>query len=190
MSESLRQFRTTRVVVAIIIVAVLGGCRPRPMVLSPDAMDRIDMETVRAWVRGLAPPRATRYDLRWTFQTQLGAVRGQAALRIAPPDSLRFDYRGPFGRSGAAFLVDKEVVWAVPEEEIDRLIQAVPLFWAALGLPRDPPAGTTIFGYESDGSRRWRYAVNGDTLEYYVAMTPPFRFLASMLQRETALGHV
>jgi hypothetical protein len=153
-------------------------------------MARIDMQTVREWVVGLAPPCATRYDLRWTFQTQRGAVRGQAALRVEPPDSLRFDYRGPFGRSGAAFLVDEDVVWAVPEEEVGALIQAIPLFWAALGMPRDPPAGTSIFGVEAQGNRRWRYGVNGDTLEYSVAVTPPFRFLASMRRFDKVVGHV
>lgn len=158
--------------------------------VSPDAMAPIDMETVRDWVAEIAPPRATQYDLRWTFQTQRGAVRGQAALRIKPPDSLRFDYRGPFGRSGAAVLVDTEVIWAEPEEDIEALIQAVPLFWAALGLPRDPPMGVEIFGVETEGGRRWRYGVGSDTLEYYVARLPHVRFLAEMRQRKTVLGQV
>ena len=153
-------------------------------------MQPIDMNTVREWVADLAPPSATQYDLRWTFQTQQGAVRGQAALRIEPPDSLRFDYRGPFGRSGAAFLVDKDLMWAVPEGEVETLIQAVPLFWAALGLPRDPPEGTNVFGMEREEKRRWRYAVRGDTLEYSVARIAPFKFLAAMRHFDQMVGHV
>jgi hypothetical protein len=153
-------------------------------------MDPIDMTTVREWVAGLAPSKATRYDLRWTFQTQQGAVRGQAALRVAPPDSLRFDYRGPFGRSGAAFLVDQDLVWAVPEDEVELLIQAFPLFWAALGLPRTPPPGATILGVETEGSRRWQYGVNGDTLGYVVTSTPERKFFAAMRRLDDVLGHV
>ena len=153
-------------------------------------MAPIDMATVREWVAGLAPSSATRYDLRWTFQTQQGAVRGQAAVRIAPPDTLRFDYRGPFGRSGAAFLVDEDLVWAEPEGEVELLIQAIPLFWAALGLPRDPPPGSGIFGIETEGNRRWQYGVNGDTLAYAVRTMPERRFLASMRRLDDVLGHV
>lgn len=174
----------------LVAIALVGGCRPQPTALSPEAMTAIDIATVREWVAGIAPSRATRYDLRWTFQTQRGAVRGQAALRVAPPDSLRFDYRGPFGRSGAAFLVDDELVWAVPEEEVEELIQTVPLFWAALGLPRSPPPGTSILGLETVDRRRWRYGVNRDTLEYTVTTAPPFRFLASMRRLDRVVGYV
>jgi len=168
----------------------LWGCRMRPEALGPEAMDPIGMETVEEWVADLAPSGATRYDLRWTFQTQRGAVRGQAALRVQPPDSLRFDYRAPFGRSGAVFLDDEELVWAEPEEEVSTLLQAIPLFWAALGIPRDPPEGTTIYGLENDGGRRWLYGVGADTLEYYVARTQPFRFLASLRHLDDLLGLV
>jgi hypothetical protein len=87
-------------------------------------------------------------------------------------------------------LVDNEVVWAEPEEEIETLIQAVPLFWAALGLPRDPPLGTDIFGLETEGGRRWRYGVGSDTMEYYVTHEPRVRFLAEMRQPKKVLGRV
>jgi hypothetical protein len=185
-----RRYRPARLLGIFLVLAAVSGCRPQPISFGPEAMPPIDMATVRDWVAGLAPSHATRYDLRWTFQTQLGAVRGQAALRVVPSDSLRFDYRGPFGRSGAAFLVDEELVWAVPEDEVGLLIQAIPLFWAALGLPRTPPPGTSIFGVETEGSRRWQYGVNGDTLAYVVTSIPERRFLASMRRRDNVLGHV
>lgn len=182
--------KVQRHIAGLACLLAVAACRPQAAVISPDAMAVIEMGTVREWVSELAPPRATQYDLRWTFQTQRGAVRGQAALRIVPPDSLRFDYRGPFGRSGAAFLVDKDVIWAEPEEDIETLIQAVPLFWAALGLPRDPPLGTEIYGIETEGGRRWRYGVGSDTLEYYVAQSPDVRFLAELRQLDDVLGQV
>ena len=185
-----RPWRPVRLLGVFVVLAAVSGCRPQPTSFGPEAMEPIDMATVREWVAGLAPSTATRYDLRWTFQTQQGAVRGQAALRIVPPDTLRFDYRGPFGRSGAAFLVDDDLIWAVPEGEVELLIQAAPLFWAALGLPRTPPAGSDIFGVETEGSRRWQYGVNGDTLAYVVSSIPERRFLASMRQLDDVLGHV
>ncbi len=186
----LRQYRGVRSLGMLVFLFVIGGCKPHPVVLNPETMARIEMETVREWVAELAPASATRYDVRWTYQTQLGALRGQAALRVEPPDSLRFDYRGPFGRSGAAFLVDENLIWAAPEAEVESLIQAVPLFWAAIGLPRDPPPGTSIFGSETEDGRRWRYTVGTDSLRYYVARSPQVRFLAEIRQTERVLGHV
>jgi len=185
-----RRCRAVRVLGIFVVLAAVGACRPQPSSIGPEAMTPIDMATVREWVAGLAPSSATRYDVRWTFQTQLGAVRGQAALRVEPPDSLRFDYRGPFGRSGSAFLVDDDLVWAVPEGEVETLIQAFPLFWAALGIPRTPPAGTSILGLETEGSRRWQYGVNGDTLAYALTSTTSLRFFASMRRLDNVLGHV
>ncbi len=187
MASNNRMFLVSNLVLALVFVA---GCRTQPGALSPNSMARVEMETVREWAAEIAPPQATRYDMRWTFQTQRGAVRGQAALRVEPPDSLRFDYRGPFGRAGAAFIVDNELVWAEPEEDVETLIQAVPLFWAALGLPRDPPVGTEIFGIETAEGRSWRYGVGSDTMEYHVVRAPRVRFLAEMRQIDEVLGRV
>ena len=183
-------FRPVRLAGILAVLVSVAGCMSQPSSFGPEPMTPIDIATVREWVADLAPNHATRYDLRWTFQTQQGAVRGQAALRVVPSDSLRFDYRGPFGRSGAAFLVDEEFVWAVPEAEVAQLMQAIPLFWAALGLPRTPPPGTEIFGNETEGSRRWQYGVNGDTLTYVVSSIPERRFLASMRRFDDIIGHV
>jgi hypothetical protein len=85
---------------------------------------------------------------------------------------------------------DNEFVWAEPEEDVEMLIPAVPLFWAALGLPRDPPIGTDIYGIETAEGRSWRYGVGGDTLEYHVARVPQLRFLAEMRQFDNVLGRV
>lgn len=189
-NSTIRYSRMLRLIGCISVLAAISGCRPQAPSFGPEAMAPIDMTTVREWVTGLAPSPATRYDLRWTFQTQQGAIRGQAALRVAPPDTLRFDYRAPFGRSGAAFLVDEDLVWAVPEGEVEVLIQAIPLFWAALGLPRTPPEGSDIFGIETEDRRRWQYGVNGDTLAYSVVTAPERRFLASMRRMDDVLGHV
>lgn len=175
-----RHANPIQLIVALLAMITAVGCMPRMETVGPERMDRVSMDSVREWMESLVPAGPVRYDLRWTYQTQRGAMRGQAALRIQPPDSLRFDYRAPFGRSGAMFLVDEDVVWAEPEEDLSAMVQAVPLFWAALGIPREPPADTEVYGTASGGSRRWLYGVDGDTLRYYVGMTPPLRFLASL----------
>lgn len=172
------------------VLVVVSGCKHRGEPLSPDGMNRLTLGTVQSWLVDLAPQRAARYDVNWTYQTQQGAVRGQAALRVQPPDSMRFDYRGPFGRAGASVVVNDDVVWAEPEEEVELLMPVVPLFWAALGIPRDPSPGAQIIGLETDTERRWRYGENGDTLDYVVTRVPPYRLQASMRRLRDVIGLV
>ena len=187
-----RFFSSTKLSVFSVALALLGtiSCRPSIEPLSPEGMERVPLETVQGWLEGMAPTRSTRIDVNWTFQSQQGWVRGQAALRVMPPDSMRFDYRGPFGRSGASVMVENEVVWAEPEEEVELLLPAVPLFWAALGMPRDPDPGVHIIGLETNEERRWRYGVNGDTLDYVVSRIPPHKLQASMRSLGDVIGFV
>ena len=64
---------------------------------------------------------------------------GGAPRRIAPPDSLRFDYVGPLGLgAGAAIVVGDSTVWADPEPELSALVPGIPMLWAALGIVRPP----------------------------------------------------
>ena len=71
------------------------------------------------------------------------------AVRIAPPDTLRFDYRGPFGRSGAAVIVADSALWVVPQRDARELLPAAPVFWAALGIPQPPPRDARLSGREA-----------------------------------------
>jgi hypothetical protein len=93
-------------------------------------------------------------------------MRGRAAARFVPPDSLRFDYRGPFGQSGAAMFVGDRIVWSAPEEQVEQLIPIAPLFWAALGVIPVPAPGTRVRARETGGRRTWQVAAGSDTLTY------------------------
>ena len=101
----------------VLAAMMASACARGPAPLAPEDLPEISRTEVSAWVDGYVPPRAQRYDLRWTYETQKGKARGRAAVRFVPPDSIRFDYRGPFGRSGAAMVVGERVVWAEPDEE-------------------------------------------------------------------------
>jgi hypothetical protein len=140
----------------------------------------MEAEVLRQWLSSYLPDSARRYELRWRFHTPKGSTAGRAAVRVSPPDSLRFDYRGPFGRSGAAVVVGDSALWAEPEEETGQLIPVAPLFWAGLGLPPEPPAGALIFGREGPGGRAWRYVLNGDTLDFVEVGEIPERLLSQL----------
>jgi hypothetical protein len=93
------------------------------------------------------PEHPRRYDLTWSYTTRQATHRGRAVAWFVPPDSLRFEYRAPFGRRGAAVFVGQRVLWATPEETVKDLIPATQLFWVVLGIPvppvaSDPPTRT------------------------------------------------
>jgi hypothetical protein len=153
-------------------------------------MELLSNETEREWIAELVPTVATLYDLRWTFRTQQGATRGRAAIRLVPPDSIRFDYRGPFGRSGAAVVVGDSVVWAEPEEDVSEIIPVAPLFWAAIGVARQAPTGSNVYGSEVGSDRVWQYEVGGEALTYVVSKDPGLKLQTEMRRLDQIIGVV
>ena len=112
---------------------------------------------------------------RWHYQDERVKYAGRGTVRIAPPDSLRFDFAGPLNLgSGAAVIIGDSVVWADPEKNVRSLVPAVPMLWAAFTVVRPPAEGATVFGAElvdSLSHRRrvvWRFAQVEDTLDYVV----------------------
>lgn len=172
------------------IALLLSGCRGYPGRLEPTGLAPMDPAAASRWAVEFQPAQAVRYDLRWTYTTQRGSARGRASVRIAPPDSLRFDYRGPFGRSGAAVVVGDGVIWSEPEEDVGQLIPVAPLFWAALGVVRQPPSGAAVFGRETATQTIWQYVSGGDTLSYVVTGEPPYRLQAEMRSFDAVVGLV
>ena len=171
-------------------VLLLAGCRGYPGRLEPAGLRPLDPATAAGWAAESQPTEAARYDLRWTYTTQRGSARGRASVRVAPPDSLRFDYRGPFGRSGAAVVVGDGVIWSEPEQDVEQLIPVAPLFWAALGVVSRPPAGAAVYGTTTDTQRILQYVSGGDTLSYVVTDEPPYRLQAEMRSYDAVVGLV
>ena len=175
---------------AVVAVVALTGCggigRLAPVDLPPATPAQID-----AWIAPFRPAAAQRFDLRWMYQTQQGSSRGRAALLFVPPDSVRFDYRAPFGRSGAAVVVGNEIVWSEPEEEVGRMIQVAPLLWAAMGIALSPSPEATLSGVESEENVTWRYALPNDTLTYRASRTRVGgRLVADLRGADGVIGRV
>lgn len=172
---------------------VLGGlllpaCARGPQPVAPAGMPPLPLPTVAEWVARHQPAHSRHYDLRWTFETQKGRVRGRGAIRMVPPDTLRFDYRAPFGRSGAAVLIGDSLLWAKPEER--NPVPPAPLFWAALGIPLYPRDGAAITGRPLPTERAWRYAFDGDTLTYVITTSESRRLRALFRRGGNVIGTV
>ena len=172
--------RLTYYFLACCTAAAVGGCGAGLPSIAPAGLVPMEPAAVAAWRAGFAPAGPRRYDLRWRFYTPKGSTAGRATVRIAPPDSLRFDYRGPFGRSGAALLLGDSVVWAEPEKDVRELIPLAPLFWAALGIPLAPPGGAVVAGLDGIERRAWREMVGGDTLDVVHTRTGAGRLLTQL----------
>ncbi len=154
---------------AVLVGIALVACAPGLRSIAPTGLEPVGRDSVAAWLAPYRPAGPLRYDLKWRFINQKGSTAGRAAVRVAPPDTMRFDYRGPFGRSGAAFLVGDSVLWAVPEDETRDLLPAAPLFWAALGMPQSPPPEAALFGRTQLDGHVWRYAAARDTMDFVEA---------------------
>jgi hypothetical protein len=170
-------------------MAVMSACVGRPPPIVPDDLDPIDREEILAWLEELRPTTQRIYRIDpWRYRNERGAAGGRAAIRIAPPDSLRLDYSGPFGRSGTAAVVGDSALWVVPEEDFSGLVALAPIFWTALGMPPVPPSGSRVFGLNRADSRVWRYIVGRDTLNFVLRGSPPNRLDGEVRRAGQAIG--
>jgi hypothetical protein len=168
--------------VLALVAAGLWGCGGHLASIAPSGLAPVPGDSLGAWLAGYQPPSRVQYDLRWRFVNPKGATAGRAVVRIAPPDSLRFDYRGPFGRSGAAVIIGDSARWVVPEKETQDLVPAAPLFWAALAVPQPPPPGAATFARSAPG-RAWRYVTGPDTMDFVEVGSGPERLLIEVRQQ-------
>lgn len=148
------------------------GCNPRPAPLVPAGLEPVAREAAVAWAAGTLPRRQTAVQFRWRFRDERAGYSGRGAARVAPPDSLRLDFRGPLGYSGAAAIVGDSVLWTQPPGEFRMLVRGIPLLWAALGAVQPPAADAMVFGRQEPGRMLWRFVTGGsDTLDYAVRDT-------------------
>lgn len=172
------------------VVLALAGCHAGLPPLVPEPLAPLAPEAARSWAAQWAPTEPLLYQLRWTYETRQGGARGRATLRLVPPDSVRFDYRGPFGRSGAAVVFGDEVQWAEPTKDLGALVETASLFWALIGVVRAPPPDAAVSGRQSSEEHVWRYARGLDTLTYVMRNGPPRVLLAELRHRGRAVGRV
>lgn len=170
-------------------ILLLGSaCRPSIKSIAPQGLAPFDPAEVGRWVAEYGPAKPVRYDLRWTYRTARGSTRNRAVVRVSPPDSLRLDFRGPFGKSGAAVFVGDSGIWSRPEGDLRDLLAAAPLFWAALGMPRAPGPDVSVSALVTPERRAWRYAGVADTFDFVELRQEPRRLLAEMRRAGRILG--
>lgn len=160
--------------------ALLAGCPTTvaPLVGVPLAAG--DAQAARAWATSTVPRRGTAFRFKFGYQDEGRSWGGHGTARVAPADSLRFDYTGPLGLgSGAAVVVGDSVMWADPAENFRSLVPAVAILWTALGIVRPPGAEAMVERAESPPRSIWRFVQNGDTLDYVLSAEGAKRILES-----------
>jgi hypothetical protein len=172
----------------ILLALGSGGCAGRPGPIVPETLPAVSRAEADAWVEGYAPDHPLLYTLRWRHETQKGGASGRATVRFVPPDSIRFDYRGPFGRSGAAVLVGEKVVWSEPQEDAEGFVGVAPLFWAAIGIPQYAAASAELTGRRDERVQLWRYSNGTDTLTYRTVVGSPATLEAELRHNGARVG--
>jgi hypothetical protein len=153
-----------------------------PVALAPASRD-----SALAWTRTTLPAGRAVIRFRWRYEDGRVRYAGRGSARIAPPDSLRFDFAGPFGLgSGAAVVIGDSVAWADPEKSFRSLVPAIPMLWASLGMARPPGAEAVVFGTPDPRRAIWRFAQAGDTMDY-VATAGADRTLDAEWRRDGAV---
>ena len=135
----------------------------------PQPLAPADRDSAVTWARTSLPLHPTAIRFRWKYQDSEKRWGGRGQARLAPPDSLRFDYVGPLGLgAGAAAIVGDSTIWADPEKNFRSLVPAVRMLWAGLGIARPPRAEAAVFGAGGADSsvRIWRFVQGEDTLDY------------------------
>jgi len=139
------------------------------------ALDPASRDSAVAWTRTRLRRTPVLIRFRWRYQDERVKYAGRGSTRIVPPDSLRFDFAGPFNLgNGAAVVIGDSVAWADPEKNFRSLVPAIPMLWAAFAMVRPPAPDASVFCgqmVDSVTHRRrviWRFAQVEDTLDYVV----------------------
>lgn len=157
----------------------------------PTALAPADAGTVNAWVAATQATEPTLMRFRWTFIDEKGTAKGRGSAIILPPDSLRFDFRGPLGSgSGAAAVVGDAALWAEPEEEVNKLVPSYPILWAMMGKARYPAANDEVRAFRDERMTAWRYASGPDTVDYLLVRGEEVRLFVDVRQAGQRIGLV
>src|SRR5918992_868919 len=127
MGQCLRLDRPARLVY-LGLVAAGGRSEPGPLV--PKGTQPGSGEKGAAWVSSTLPSDHHLYRFKWLLRDERGSAGGRGSVRVAPPDSLRFDVAGPFGSGAAsAVVVGDTALWTDPAEAVSPLGPHFSLMW-------------------------------------------------------------
>jgi hypothetical protein len=179
-----------RILPLVVTLAGCGGINLAPLPV-PTGLAPATVADAAAWAESSRPPDARDIRFRFQFQDERGSAGGSGRARLAIPDSLRFDVRGPLGSGRAsAFVAGDTSVWAEPEEDVRKLVPNYPLFWAMLGIARAPEPGSTVRTLADGTVTAWQFVTGGDTLEYIRLGAPAGKLLAEVRQAGRRIGRV
>jgi hypothetical protein len=182
-------FRLDRPTWLVYVGLVAAGCRSEPGPLVPKGTQPVSESAVAAWVSSTFPSDHQLYRFKWLLRDERGSAGGRGSVRIAPPDSLRFDVAGPFGSGAAsAVVVGDTALWTNPADAISRLVPNFPLMWAMFGIARGPEGGVALHGLTQGSTMAWQYAGAADTLEYALTGGDSKRLVAEVRHAGKLLG--
>ncbi|MGH7585480.1 MAG: hypothetical protein ACREMH_04475 [Gemmatimonadales bacterium] len=147
--------------------ALIAGCAAPPAPLVPIDASPVGHEQVAAWTAPTAPAGAVVHRFKWQYRDARQSVGGRGSARVAGPDSVRFDARGPLGQGrSSAVVVGDSIIWAEPDENLLDFAPNVVLMWAMFAVAREPGDEDILLGLERPEFTAWRIIEGGDTLEY------------------------
>src|SRR3954453_7519916 len=165
------------------------GCRSAPEPVVPVGARPATLAEVTPWVSATVPTAHQIYRFKWLLRDERGSAGGHGAVRVAPPDSLRFDVAGPFGSGGtSAVVIGHRELWTDPADAIARLVPNYPLMWAMFGVVRMPPESVTVRALSTSSTQAWQFAGTRDTVEYAKSAGEAGRLVAEVRQAGALIG--
>jgi hypothetical protein len=172
------------------LALALAGCRSAPGAIVPVGAAPVSREQVAQWVGATVPPEHRLHRFKWLFQDERSSAGGRGSVRIAPPDSMRFDVAGPFGSGAAsAAVIGAQPLWAEPPDAVKKLVPNYPLMWAMFGVARMPEPGDSLRGLADGETTAWQYANATDTVSYVRTAGKAGRLVAEVRQGGKVVGH-
>ena len=173
----------------LLAAACGGGLPPLPM---PVGLAPATVEEATRWADSSRPADNRDMRFRWSFEDEHAATSGgRGRVRLALPDTVRFDAAGPLGAGSTAALVTGDTaIWANPEEDVRKLVPNYPLFWAMLGIARAPATGSSVRHFADGIITAWQFSTGGDTVEYVRESGTPSRLFAEVRQGGKPVGRV
>ncbi|HEU5218067.1 MAG TPA: hypothetical protein VFU23_05375 [Gemmatimonadales bacterium] len=165
-----------------------GGLTTLPM---PAGLAPATPEAASEWVRSTRPAENREIRFRFQFLDEQGSAKGRGRVRLALPDSVRFDVVGPLGSGHAsAFVAGDTAIWADPQDDVQKLVPNYPLFWSMLGIARSPEAGAAVRKVADGTITAWQFVSGGDTLEYIRETGAANRLIAEVRRGAKRVGRV
>jgi hypothetical protein len=175
----------------VVPFVIFLGCKPAPGTVVPAAAVPLTPAQVLPWVMATVPTGSSIRQFKWLFQDDRSSAGGDGRARLAAPDTLRFDARGPLGTGRmAALVVGDAPVWAVPEEVVGQIVPDYTLFWAMFGVALFPAPSVAIRGLDEAGTRIWEYSLGRDTVIYLRKIEAPAKLIAEVRRSGRLFGRV